>query len=233
MPRDLFGDVTNPSVRVGGRKWYTVPLSLVVHTLVIFTIVVIPLFATGTLPLPRSATIFVPVDPAPLPVPPAVRPAAERQPSVSTNVIPIEAPDSIQPELEPLGGIEDSVGSVPGIIPGGITDGTGIVEPPPPPPPAPQKPVRVGGEIRTPTKIHDAPPVYPQSALLARIEGVVILEAIIGIDGRVRDVRVLRGRVPLDQAALAAVRQWMYTPTLLNGVPVPVIMTVTVNFHLH
>jgi protein TonB len=64
------------------------------------------------------------------------------------------------------------------------------------------------------------------------VEGVVILEAIIGADGRVQEVRVLRSKPLLDQAAIDAVRQWLFTPTLLNGVPVPVIMTVTVNFAL-
>jgi|TARA_Y100000031_G_C7944646_1_gene258686 protein TonB len=65
------------------------------------------------------------------------------------------------------------------------------------------------------------------------VSGVVILEAVIGPDGRVRDVRVLRSAPLLDRAAIAAVRQWEYTPTLLNGVPVPVVMTVTVTFTLN
>ena len=75
-------------------------------------------------------------------------------------------------------------------------------------------------------------PVYPQLAILARLEGVVIIEATIGPDGKLMDARVLRGHQMLDQAALAAVRQWEFTPTLLNGVPVPVIMSVTVRFTL-
>ena len=64
-------------------------------------------------------------------------------------------------------------------------------------------------------------------------QGVVILEATIGADGKVKDVRVLRSIPLLDQAAIDAVRQWEYTPTLLNNVPVPVIMTVTVQFTLN
>ena len=74
--------------------------------------------------------------------------------------------------------------------------------------------------------------MYPAEALAARIQGVVILEAVIGVDGRVNDARVLRSIPLLDQAAVDAVRQWEYTPTLLNGVPTPVIMTVTVNFSM-
>ena len=69
-------------------------------------------------------------------------------------------------------------------------------------------------------------------ARAARVSGVVILETVIGPDGRVTDVKILRSVPLLDDAALEAVRQWEYTPTLLNGVPVPVIMTVTVNFQL-
>ena len=76
------------------------------------------------------------------------------------------------------------------------------------------------------------PPVYPAIAQQARVEGIVIIEAIIGADGRVQQARVLRSKPLLDEAALDAVRQWVFTPTLLNGVPVPVIMTVTVNFTL-
>jgi protein TonB len=92
--------------------------------------------------------------------------------------------------------------------------------------------VRVGGQIKTPTKVKDQRPVYPAIAQSARVQGVVIIEAVIGPDGRVQDAKVLRSIPLLDAAALDAVRQWQYTPTLLNGVPVPVIMTVTVNFTL-
>ena len=85
---------------------------------------------------------------------------------------------------------------------------------------------------RRPTKTKDVKPVYPPIAQSARVQGVVIIEATIGPDGRVKDAKVLRSIPLLDQAALDAVKQWQFTPTLLNGVPVPVIMTVTVNFTL-
>ena len=75
-------------------------------------------------------------------------------------------------------------------------------------------------------------PVYPPIAQSARVQGVVIIEAVIGPTGQVQEARVLRSIPLLDSAALDAVKQWEYTPTLLNGVPVPVIMTVTVNFTL-
>ncbi len=90
--------------------------------------------------------------------------------------------------------------------------------------------VRVGGQIRTPTKIKDVKPVYPAIAQAARVAGVVVIEAMIGPDGKVLEANVVRSVPLLDQAALDAVRQWEYTPTLLNGVPVPIVMTVTINF---
>lgn len=114
----------------------------------------------------------------------------------------------------------------------------GPAPPPPPPPgmapalPSGMAPVRVGGNVKTPTKVRDVRPLYPFEAQSARISGVVILEATIDTDGRVYNARVLRSIPMLDQAAVDAVRQWEFTPTLLEGVPVPVIMTVTVNFQL-
>lgn len=92
--------------------------------------------------------------------------------------------------------------------------------------------VRVGGAIKEPRKIKHASPVYPDAALQARVQGVVIMEITIDTEGKVVQLEVLRGIPLLDQAAIDAVKQWVYTPTLLNGVPVPVIMTVTVNFRL-
>jgi protein TonB len=92
--------------------------------------------------------------------------------------------------------------------------------------------VRVGGNIRPPTRTRNVAPVYPPIAQSARVQGIVIIEATIGTNGKVTETKVLRSIPLLDQAALDAVKQWEYTPTLLNGVPVPVIMTVTVQFTL-
>ncbi|BCS33033.1 hypothetical protein TBR22_A22580 [Luteitalea sp. TBR-22] len=96
---------------------------------------------------------------------------------------------------------------------------------------APQ-PLRVGGTVRPPKRLANAFPIYPEDAKAAGVSGVVIIEATVDTEGAVADARVLRGVPMLDQAALDAVRQWRYEPTLLNGEPVPVIMTVTVSFTL-
>lgn len=124
------------------------------------------------------------------------------------------------------------------------TDGgaAGIVPPPPPPPPPPPwvregtgpvgTPVRIGGSIKPPVKTKDVRPAYTPEALANKVQGVVILDVVVGPEGRVDEARVLRSIPLLDQAALDAVEQWEFTPTLLNGTPVPVLMTVTVNFTL-
>jgi TonB family protein len=111
----------------------------------------------------------------------------------------------------------------------GRNDGVAL-PPPPPPPPPPDGAVRVGNGIKVPTKIKDVRPIYPPDALDAKVQGVVIIEATVDPEGHVSDAKVLRSIPQLDEAALTAVRQWEFTPTILNGVPVPVIMTVTVNF---
>jgi protein TonB len=76
-------------------------------------------------------------------------------------------------------------------------------------------------------------PVYPEIALRARIQGIVLLEVLIGAEGNVERVELIRGHSLLNAAVLEAVKQWKYSPTLLNGEPVPVIATVTVRFVLH
>jgi TonB family protein len=90
--------------------------------------------------------------------------------------------------------------------------------------------VRPGGRIMEPKKIKDVPPVYPALAQSARVSGAVTIEATIGADGKVVDAKVVKSIPLLDEAALEAVRQWEYLPTMLNGVPVPVLVTVTINF---
>jgi TonB family protein len=93
-----------------------------------------------------------------------------------------------------------------------------------------RRPIRIGSGMRPPAKIHHVSPEYPVDARNVGLSGVVILEATIDAEGHVSDVHVVRGVPGLDDAATAAVLQWRYAPTLLNGEAVPVIMTVTVNF---
>jgi protein TonB len=153
--------------------------------------------------------------------------------------IPANAPISLYVQLNFVPGSDATIAwhdpapppvrGVTGGVVGGVVGG---VPPPPPPPPPPGGAVRVGGNVAAPRKIKDVKPVYPALAESARVQGIVILEATIGADGRVTDARVIRSIPLLDLAAIDAVRQWEFTPTLLNGVPIPIIMSVTVNFTL-
>jgi periplasmic protein TonB len=231
MPREIFGDVTKPSIKIGSRKWYTVPVSMGTHGLIVLGLIVLPMLAPGLLPMPDATTVFtVAPPPPPLPPPPAVHVAETPPQQISNpNAAPTEAPDTIgrevdRPPYEPP--VETNTATVVGVY---------DAHPPEAPPPvsAPPEPFRVGGQVRPPTKIRESPLVYPQMAQVARVQGMVIIEATIGTDGRVANAKVLRSVPLLDQAALDAVRTWEYTPTLLNGVPVAVIMTVVVQFNLN
>jgi len=115
-----------------------------------------------------------------------------------------------------------------GGVTGSATQAPGLVVVPEPPPPG--TPLRVGGNIRPPAKLFDVKPVYPQAARAAGVTGNVVVEITIAADGAVADARILRSIPLLDEAALQAVRQWRYDVTLLNGVPVPLTMIVTVPF---
>jgi protein TonB len=231
MPKPMFQDVVCPR-RDSTRKWYTLPLSLVIHLSILIVIVVIPLMATDVLPAPRVMTAFVNAPEAAVPPPPPVAPrqgAVRPVDSVNSAAAPVEAPTDIKPESILVR--DSEVVGVPGVIEG-LGAGAPIEAPPPLVQPAVMKPVRPGGDITAPRRIKDVAPVYPAIAQSARVQGDVIIEATIGVDGKVQDARVLRSVPLLDQAAVTAVRGWEYTPTLLNGQPVAIIMTVTVRFQL-
>jgi protein TonB len=157
-------------------------------------------------------------------------------PTTGEIAAPIEPPPAIEPEL--FDGDEEGVpGGIEGGIPGGVLGGVvgGLPDAPPPPPTVPvrREPVRVGGQVQQPALLRRVEPVYPQLAVHAQIEGVVILEAIVDRQGMVEDVKVLRSpNKLLDTAAIAAVRQWQYSPVLLNGVPERFVLTVVLSFNL-
>jgi len=94
-----------------------------------------------------------------------------------------------------------------------------------------REPIRVGANVQESKLVHKVDPVYPDAAKAARISGVVMLQVTAGVEGNVLEARVLRGHPLLTQAALEAVRQWRYSPTVLNGEPVAVIATVSLRFH--
>ena len=232
MPGIMFQDVVSPRAR-SNRKWYTLPLSFLVHTVVLAVLIVVPLIATDTLPRPRAllqfVTPFVPV----VPSPPPIRVLRHRRPRTAQAGAPVVAPADDRRRIgrdlrtgrrrhrrhrKHRGRTSTWASSLSmRLLPLRLRRPAPIV---------------VGGNIKPPTRTRYVPPQYPDIARSARVEGVVIIEAIIGTDGKVEQARVLRSKPLLDEAALAAVRAWEYTPTLLNGRPTPVIMTVTVQFSL-
>lgn len=238
MPRDLFGDIVHPATRVGSRRWYTLPLSLLIHTVVLAALVIVPLMATGVLPAPRHVLPeFIQVAPEVPPEPPPAHPALAATPrtvlTANPDVAPLDAPTGVRDELgivEPEPAAAGVAGGLPEGVAGSILSGLPDAAPPVAPL-APAAPIRVS-QMRAPAKVHHVSPDYPVIAQQARVQGTVILEAVIDASGKVTDARVLRSIALLDQAALDAVRQWVFTPTLLNGVPVPIVMTVTVTFTL-
>ena len=219
----------------------SVPISIVVHLVVLLVLVVIPL-ANTVLPIPVMLSVDPYVRAEALPVPPAPAPrptATSPTPSPSTPAIPIDAPPTIEPE-KPTAPPSVSVGDdgVPGggdfgLVPGGVgvTPPT-VPTPPAPEPPKAQGPIRVAELPVSPRKTVDVRPIYPEVARLARKEGMVILEAVLDTSGRVTQLRVIRSEPLLDQAALDAVRQWRYAPSTYGGKPVSVLMTITVRFTL-
>ena len=211
----------------------TLALSVIAHLLLLALVVVIPLFATDVLPDPHRALEFVEVMPVSIPSPPPVLRSREQSPPemAPSTAAPLEEPQGVAPEVEPpiMEPFDVPTSLIDGVV---LNDDNLVRDPVPPPPTRDREPVRVGGSITRPERVRYVPPVYPDVARAARIEGTVILEAVIGTDGAVREVRVLRPAPFLEAAAVEAVRQWVFTPTRLNGEPVPVVMTVTVMFTL-
>ena len=233
--------------RDGEPRWRWAS-SIVLHATVLAGVVVLPLLRADDLPSPIAMTKAFFVQPAlsqpppPPPPPPAPRamtaPRSATVPRPTATAAPIEVPAEVKPEARPAASdpaveahAEDGVpGGVEEGVPGGVIGGVIGAKAEP----VSQTPsqVRVGIDVKEPRKLKDAAPVYPAVAARGNVEGVVILEVAIRPDGRVGDVRVLRGIPLLDSAAVTAVRKWIFTPTLFRGVPVGVTMTVPVRFSL-
>ena len=228
------------------RRSLLVLLSITAHAAILVAIFAASLMATGPLPTPFNRLAFdidqtvrvmdITLPPRHLAPQPRAREAsvALASPVAAT---PVDAPPDIPPDTSDAG-----PAAIDSSVPGGTADGTpdtfqglglpGIIETPPAFEAAAQAPIRLSSGIVAPRKTFNVDPVYPNIARTARVEGVVILEAVIDRLGRVESVRVLRSIPLLDQAATDAVRQWRFTPTRLNGTPVSIVMVVTVNFAL-
>ncbi len=185
-------------------------------------------------PIQFEASQFIAVD-IQLPKPRVVRAAGAGE-TVSPSPAPVVAPDGVATETGREHVVApSSIGSIAGVESGPPLSIEGVgVESVVAPPPSQERiaPVRLHPGMTAPVKVADAAPGYPAIARIAHIQGVVILEAVLDVEGRVDSVRVLRSIAQLDRSAVDAVKRWRFTPALLNGQPVSVVMTVTVNFTL-
>jgi protein TonB len=219
----------------------SVPISIAFHLGALILVLIIPLTAEVMLPMPAvQLPDYIRI--APMPPPPAVALRSSRPnpaaPDPMTNRMqaPTEAPPTINPEVDQPG--PEVPGAVPGISgpPGAlgvIVDASrSIPVQAPEPPPRPAGPVRAADLPVAPAKIADARPIYPDIARNARVEGTVVMEAVLDTSGRVTQLRVVKSVPLLNQAALDAVRQWRYTPSIYAGHPVSVLMTITIRFTL-
>lgn len=221
------------------RRLRMLPVSVAAHVVAALALLIIPLAAEVEVPIPAPLARPEFLAAKAVPVPPAPVTAPAGQPSRSATAAPIAAGSDIlqeppvQPSSLPAGvAVEGGVGGG-GDVLGGVGTVVTIPEPPPPvAPPPPPKILHVGGDVRAPRKLFDVKPIYPAIAQAGHIEGTVTLEAVINERGTIERIKVLRSVALLDGAAIDAVRQWRYTPTLLNGIPVQVLMTITVTFSL-
>ncbi len=229
-------------------------MSLAGQSLLIGFALLLPLIYTERLGPVSLYAVLISPPPALSPPPPRTAPsvvkAAPRPFVTSAMVAPANIPEKvaiIQDEPAPAVEVPGTMG-----VPGGIgMPGSGVsgviasvirsIPVVAVPPPTPVKPdqrvtvprrIQVGGRVQAALLIYDPQPVYPVLARQARLSGLVRLAALIGKDGRIQNLRVLQGHPLLVPAAVDAVKQWIYRPTLLNGEPVEVSTVIDVNFTL-
>jgi len=244
------------------KKTWTVMMAFIAQIVLLTVAVILPMIYFDVLPKTTLQTMLIAPPPPPPPPPPPAAPAPvkivkviPRQFDAGKLMAPKEVPKKIaeikEDELPPQAtGAVGVVGGVPGGVAGGTPGGVlgGIISsgnvnptlPPPPPPPVkkePEKPaapkrITIGGNVQQAKLIRQPKPVYPPLAKQARISGVVHLAAVISANGTIQDLKLISGHPLLVPAAMEAVKQWVYQPTLLNGEPVEVQTQIDVNFTL-
>jgi len=229
------------------NKSWTVIVAFIGELVFIGIAVLVPMIYFDVLPKTTLTSFLV----APPPPPPPPPPPQAAPPVKVVKIIPrqfdagrLMAPKSIpreiavikEEELPPPSSSVGVVGGMAGGVLGGIIGSVPMAAPPPPPPPVKQaaavQRIRVGGNVQQAKLVRQPKPAYPPLAKQARIQGVVHLQAIISKDGTIQKLEVIGGHPLLVPAALEAVKQWVYQPTLLNGEPVEVITQIDVNFTL-
>jgi protein TonB len=252
-PRELFSEsLLEMSTTRPGRRTFDFIASLFVHSLLVAALLLIPLYFTEAIDLKQFTQTFLVAPPPPPPPPPPAAPAIVKVASAPRRVFTaggkLLAPTAIpakvamikEEELPPDVGGVGVVGGVPGGVPGGQVGGVigGIISGaqrtyiPTPAAPAPKAPIRVGGRIKPPRAISTPEPIYPPLAKQAKIQGNVVIDAVIDVDGNVVEMQVISGHPLLIPSAMEALRHWKYEPTYLNEQPVPVRLIVTIKFQM-
>lgn len=229
------------------NKRWSVLISLSGELALLTLAILLPLAYTDQLPHFdwKNSTLSPPPAPRPIPVAPTKSSSARNAATFAQQPV-FQAPtlrnladlNHLAPEpamIEaPQPGVQGSIGANSGALNTFLLEKP--VAPPPPSKPAvekaPSAPIRVSIGVQMAKLVKQVIPVYPQIAKAARISGVVHLVGVIGKDGRIQQLQLLSGHPMLAQAALDAVRQWIYKPTLLNGEPVEVTAPIDVNFTL-
>jgi len=236
--------LSSPKSKKTNKPW-TVVVSMIVQIFFVVVLILIPLIYTEALPKAMMSSILLaPPPPPPPPPPPAAVQVVKIKPVVrlmdagklvAPKVIPKDVNIIKEEELPPDAGMQGIAGGVPGGVGGGSLSGvlgSVVGTKAPPPPKVIPKRVTVGGNVQAARLVNKVQPLYPPLARQTRISGTVKLHAIIGKDGSVQQLQMVSGHPLLVQAALDAVRQWRYQPTLLNGEPVEVDTEIDVIFSL-
>jgi len=219
-------------------------VSLLAQSLVVAMMAALPLLYTEALPRGWAVSLVAPGPPPPAPAP--VRAEAEHrvQPRASDLIGQrLREPQAIPRHIAHIDENDVPIPAVPTGGPGvpggtGSSEGnpiTALVNPTPPAPvpwPTLSAPLRISQGVAQGFLVHEVKPLYPPLARQARIQGTVILQAVIGKDGRIENLQLISGHPMLSPAAIEAVRQWRYRPYTLNGEPVEVETAITVNFVL-
>ncbi len=230
--------------RLKGKRGATTAISFVLQICLLGVLVLLPLIFTEALPRQQLMTFLVaPPPPPPPPPPPAATPVVVKKIQSELDNGQLRTPTAIPKKIQmikedeppPSAGL-GVVGGVPGGVPGGSMGGVlgGMLSSTPvaiPKAATPQR-VRVSQGVSQGLLIHKVQPAYPPLARQARIQGIVVLQALIGKDGAIQNLHVVSGHPMLTGAALDAVKQWRYKPYFLNGEPVEVETTINVNFTL-
>src|SRR5271169_4033558 len=235
-------------VESGGRfkskRGTTTVISFVLQICLIGVLVLLPLIFTEALPRQQLMTFLVAPPPPPPPPPPAAAPVIVKKIQSELDNGQLRTPTAIPKKIEmikedeppPSTGPAGVVGGVPGGVPGGAMGGVlgSVMSSVPTAVPKVATPtrVRVSQGVSQGLLVHKVTPQYPPLAKQARIQGVVVLQALIGKDGSIQNLHVVSGHPMLTGSALEAVKAWRYKPYYLNGEPVEVETTINVNFTL-